>query len=165
MWTVIKIDRKKLCFLKEELRRNFGDGSIIYSPKLLIEKFKKNKLHKKEHDILGDYLFCYHEKFKESSLLKQLNFLRGVKYFLEGFQTSQNEIKTFIERCKNLENQSGYISQSLYQEQINKHYKFSSGPFTDKIFKIIQLQKNKIDILMGNLKTTINKRDYLFSPL
>ena len=44
MWTVIKIDRKKLCFLKEELRRNFGDGSIIYSPKLIIEKFKKNKL-------------------------------------------------------------------------------------------------------------------------
>ena len=165
MWTVIKIDKKKLCFLKEELKRNFGDGSIIYSPKLIIEKFKKNKLQKKEHNILGDYLFCYHEKFKESSFLKQLNFLRGVKYFLEGFQVSQNEIKAFIERCKSLENQSGYISQNLYQEQINKHYKFSSGPFTDKIFKIIQLQKNKIDILMGNLKTTINKRDYLFSPL
>ena len=165
MWAVIKIDKKKLCFLKEELRRNFGEGSIIYSPKLLIEKFKKNKLHKREHNILGDYLFCYHAKFTDAPLLKQLNFLRGVKYFLEGFQVSQNEIKTFIKRCKNLENRSGYISQSLFQEQINKHYKFSSGPFTDKIFKIIRLQKNKLDILMGNLKTTVEKRKYLFSPV
>ena len=38
MWAVIKIDKKKICFLREELRRNFGEGSIIYSPKLLIEK-------------------------------------------------------------------------------------------------------------------------------
>ena len=29
-------------------------------------------------------------------------------------------------------------------------------PFTDKIFKLISLQKNKIKILMGNLSTSIN---------
>ena len=48
---------------------------------------------------------------------------------------------------------------------IDKYYKFSSGPFTDKIFKIIELQKNKIDILMGNIKTKIKKKEFLFTPL
>ena len=39
------------------------------------------------------------------------------------------------------------------------------GPFTEKIFQIINLQKNKIRILMGNIKTTINNKDFLFSPI
>ncbi len=164
MWLVIKFDRKKVCFLKNEIKKKFGSEGIIYSPKLLIKKFKKNKVEKKEVDILGDYLFCYHKNFEKISFLRQLNFLKGVKYFLNGFQASQNEIKEFIQRCKKLEDQTGYISQSLYQEQINKYYKFSTGPFVDKVFKIIKLQKNKIDILMGNLKTTIKKKEFLFIP-
>ena len=94
-----------------------------------------------------------------------MNFIKGVKYFLNGFQVCQVEIEKFINRCKSLEDKSGYISQGLYQEEINKYYKFSSGLFADKIFKIIQLQKNKIDILIGNLKTTVNKEEFLFRPV
>ena len=165
MWAVIKIDKKKICFLKKELQNKFGKGGFTYSPKILIEKFKKNKLQKKEFDLLGDYLFCYHENFSKSKLLKQLNFIKGVKYFLNGFQISQSDIKKFIEKCKNLENDSGYISQNLYQEQIDSFYKFSTGPFTGKIFKILELQKNKINILMGNIKTSVNKKDCLFKPI
>ena len=71
----------------------------------------------------------------------------------------------FISRCKKFENESGYISQSLYSEQINKYYKFTDGPFVNKIFKIIDLQKKKIDILIGNLKTNINKKEFLYSPI
>ena len=63
MWTVIKIDKKKINLLKKELTNKFGEGGLTYSPKILIEKFKKNKLEKKEFDILGDYLFCYHNNF------------------------------------------------------------------------------------------------------
>jgi len=165
MWTIIKIDKKKINLLKKELTNKFGEGGSTYSPKILIEKFKKNKLEKKEFDILGDYLFCYHENFSKTSFLKQLNFIKGVKYFLNGFQLSQDEIKKFIEKCKNLENDSGYISQNLYKEQIDNFYKFSTGPFTGKIFKILELQKNKINILMGKLKTSVNKRDCLFKPI
>lgn len=164
MWLVIKFDRKKLCYLKNGLKEKFGSEGIIYSPKILIKKLKKNRVANKELNILGDYLFCYHKKFEKNSFLKQLNFVKGVKYFLNGFQASQKEIKDFIERCKGLEDQTGYISKSLYQEQINKYYKFSTGPFIDKIFKIINLQKNEIDILMGNLKTTFKKKEFLFIP-
>ena len=48
---------------------------------------------------------------------------------------------------------------------INKFYKFNTGSFADKIFKVLSLQKNKLNIIMGNLKSTINKNEYIFSPL
>jgi hypothetical protein len=165
MWTIIKVDKKKLSFFKKELKNKIGNESIIYSPKLLIKKITKKKLQKKEYEILGDYLFCHHENFNKVNFLKQLNFVKGVKYFLNGFQLCQNEIEKFIDKCKNLEDDSGYITQNLYEEEINKYYRFSSGPFINEIFKIVQLQKNKIDILMGNLKTTINKKEYIFKPV
>ena len=53
----------------------------------------------------------------------------------------------------------------FFSKEKNKIYKFSSGPFTNKIFKIIALNKNKIDILMGNIKSTINKKNFLFEPI
>jgi hypothetical protein len=45
MWTIIKVDRKNLEFLKEEFKKKLGKNVIIYSPKLLIQKYKKNKLN------------------------------------------------------------------------------------------------------------------------
>ena len=165
MWTVIRIDKKKFYLLKKDLKNKFGSEAEIYRPKLLIEKFINNKLHKKEFDLLGDYLFCYHNNFFQERLLRQLKFTRGVKYLLNGFISSQNEIKKFIAKCKNIENEKGYLNQSLFDLEINKYYKFSSGPLTNKIFKIIELQKNKIDILMGNIKTKINKKKLLFTTV
>jgi len=75
------------------------------------------------------------------------------------------EIIEFINKCKISEDTSGYISEQFYDLKINSYYKFYSGPFTSSIFKIIQLQKNKIKILMGNLKTTVNKKEFLFQPI
>lgn len=164
MWAVIKIEKKKLELLKNDLKKKFGDGGKIYFPKLLIKKIEKKQLKKKEINILGDYLFCYHSKFENPLQLKKLNFLKGVKYFLDGFISSQEEINKFIFKFKDLEDKNGYISKNIYEEKVNSYYKFSSGPFSGKIFKILALQKNKIDILVGNLKTSINKREILFSP-
>ena len=165
MWTIIKIDKKKLFLLKKDIKTKFGNDAEIYIPKILIEKFNKNKLQKKEFNLLGDYLFCYHKSFIKDGFQARLKYTKGVKYLLEGFKVSQNEIKKFIMRCKNLENEKGFIKQSFYDLNINRYYKFSSGPFTDKIFKIIELQKNKIDILMGNFKTTINKKKFLITSV
>ena len=64
-----------------------------------------------------------------------------------------------------MENSEGYITQNLYEGEINQLYKFSSGPFAQKIFKILEFQKNKISILMGNIKTNIKKKDLLYNPL
>ena len=83
---------------------------------------------------------------------------------LEGFKEFQTDIKTFIQKCKNLEDRKGYISQSLFDININSDYKFTTGPFTEQIFRIIEIQKNKVNIMLGKVKTTINHKDFLFSP-
>ena len=165
MWTIIKFERKKLTFLKSDLEKKLGSNCKFYIPKLLFKKYSKKKWKKKEFNLLGDYLFCFNEKFNDSKVVKSINYIRGLKYVLQGFNQSQNEIEEFIEKCKTSEDSEGYISEQFYDLKINSNYKFFSGPFTNSIFKIIQLQKNKIKILMGNFKTTINKKDFLFQPI
>ena len=114
---------------------------------------------------MSDYLFCFHCEFKNPITINKLKFVRGLKYFLGGFSQSQDEIKNFVRKCKESEILIGYLSSNFFNLKKNKDYKFSSGPFAETIFKIINLQKNKIDILMGNIKTTINKQKYLISPI
>tara|TARA_Y100001980_G_C14516348_1_gene291660 strand:- start:466 stop:768 length:303 start_codon:yes stop_codon:yes gene_type:complete len=98
-------------------------------------------------------------------IIKTMDYVKGLKYVLQGFKQSQNEIKKFIEKCKGSEGADGYISEQIYDLEINSNYKFFSGPFLNFVFKIIQLEKNKIKILMGKYKTTINKKEFLFQPV
>ena len=165
MWTIIKFEKKNLTFLKSDLKKKLGNNCKFYIPKLLFKRYTKKKLVKKEFNLLGDYLFCFNEKFNDSKIIKTINYARGLKYVLQGFNQSQNEITEFIEKCRVSEDSDGYISEQFYDLKINSNYKFFSGPFTNSIFKILQLQKNKIRILMGNFKTTINKKKFLFLPI
>ncbi len=164
MWTVVKFDKKNFHLLKEDFKKKIGADYIIYRPKILIQKYKKNKLINEEFNLLGDYLFCYHKNFNNSETINKLKFTRGLKYFLHGFIQSQKEIKKFIQKCKNYENNEGYLMQNFFELYTNSKYKFTSGPFVEMIFKIINLQKNKINILLGNMKTTIKKDEFLFIP-
>ena len=95
MWTVIKVDLKNLEYLKNEFRKKVGKDVKIYSPKFLIQKYKKNKLIGKELNLLGDYLFCYHTKFKNNELINVLKFTKGLKYFLGGFSQCQRYRKVY----------------------------------------------------------------------
>lgn len=165
MWIVIKFDKKKLEFLKKNFKLKFFEEPNFYIPKVIIQKYQKNTLTNKEQNLLDDYLFCYHKDFKKSECLNKLKFLRGLKYFLEGFNESQIEIQKFIDICKRLENKKGYLSENIFDLKINSKYKFSSGPFSEMIFKIIDLQKNKIKILLGKFNTTIGKKEFLFRPI
>ena len=164
MWTVIKFDKKNLNLFKEDLQKKLGKDFKIYIPKIRLQRFQNNKLVYKDFDLLGDYLFCYHKDFINPSTLNKLQFCRGLKYFLSGFIKSQQEIETFVEKCKGSEDKEGYLCNSFYQLKINSNYKFVTGPFTEKIFKIINLQKNKIDIFMGYVKVSIKKKEFLFNP-
>ena len=165
MWTIVKFDKKKLGSLKEDLKKKLDKDLIFYTPKLLIQKYKNNKMIQKEYDLLGDYLFCFHTNLLKTNTQNQLKFSRGLKYFLSGFSQSQEEIEKFVTRCKDMENKKGYLSDNFFKLELNRDYKFSSGPFVEKIFKIVSLQKKTIDILMGNLKTKIDRRKFLFNPL
>ena len=118
-----------------------------------------------EFSLLGDYLLCFHKDFKNPNTINQLKFTRGLKYFLTGHIKSQIEIDHFVKKCKSAEDENGYLSGNFYDLQINSKYRFNTGPFVEKVFEIINFQKNKIEILVGNMKTTIKKQEFLFNPL
>ncbi len=165
MWSVFKIDQKKINLLKEDFKKLLGDDIIFYNPKIILQNYKNNKLFSREYSLLGDYIFCYHLTFNSEESINLIKFSRGLKYFLPGSLSCQNEIKDFIENCKKSEDKNGNLTTNFFQYNLNTIYKFKSGPLTEKLFKIIEIQKNKIKILLGSYKTTINKNDFLIYPV
>ena len=166
MWTVIRFEKKRLEDLKKDLSAKLGSAPKIYLPKLKLQKYKNNKIYNLDSLLLGDYLFCYHDKLNISGIMDSLKYCKGLKYFLTGFLLSQNEIVKFINNCKIHEDNEGYIRQSFFAFKKNQKFKFISGPFTEAIFQIIKENQNKIKILIKNFEVTVpKKRDYLFRPI
>ena len=165
MWAVLKFKKNSFSILKEDLSKKLGKDFKIYIPKIRIQKYKNNKLITKELNLLGDYIFCHHKNLEKKNIIDTLRFTRGLKCLLEGFAESQGDIEKFIGKCKIAENNEGFLSRDFFDLDLSKNYKFLSGPFADKIFKILNLQRNRIKVLMGNIKTTIKKKDFLFTPV
>ena len=159
MWLVIKAKQKDIPNLKNEIEKNFGGNLNIYFPKFKIEY--KNKFSAK--NLLGNYFFCYHTKFSIKENVTLLNYTKGVNYILSGNKQSQPEIISFIERCKSSEKR-GFIFYDFFELKKLQNIKFINGPLSKYFLKIILLQKNKVNCLLGNIKTTINKNKYLFYP-
>lgn len=165
MWLIFKIDEKKTNFFKKEICLNTNSETIFYTPKILINRYSKNKLIKKEFKVLGDYIFCHNKKFSNLKLLSILKYTKGCKYILNGFLRSQNEINNFIQNFRKLENKDGYVADNFYALKEKLKYKFKSGPFTDQMFKILKIQKKTFEILLSNFKITLRKENFLFEPL
>ena len=164
MWVVAKYDKKRTNFFLDDLKKKLKEEVIVYNPKVRVEKLCKKKLISKEFNILGDYIFCFNPKFKNQKTLDELQFTKGLKYFLKGFYKSQKEIKEFISKCKKSENDKGFISADFFDIELNKKYKFSNGPLLNLIFQVLEVQKTKFKILMSDKVATI-KKGFLFSSL
>ena len=166
MWIVAKVKIKKLNTFKKNLAEKIGDDIKFQYPKIEYHKYYGDKVKRFEKYILESYIFCYHEKFIKTSVINEIKCLKGLQYFLEGYNQNQNNIIKFIEYCKTFENEKGYLTQSFFKTIIRKRAKFISGPFTNMIFEILEKQKNKLKILIGNIVTTIpNKTNYLYRPI
>jgi hypothetical protein len=166
MWIVAKIKIKNLNTFKKDLTEKMGNDIKFYHPKLEYNKYFGNRVKKFEKFILENYIFCHHEKFKKSNYINKIKFLRGLEYFLEGNNQNQSQISKFIEYCKSFENEEGYLTQSFFKTLVIKKAKFVSGPFTNIIFEILEKQKNKLKILLGDIVTTVpNTTNYLYRPI
>ena len=119
MWTVLKFDRKKFSLLKEDFKKRLGEELILYTPRLRVQKFSKNKLINKDLNLLGDYLFCFHKNLKETGVINSLKFTRGLKYFLDGYIDSQKDIENFVTKCKEAENKEGFLSRDFFDLELN----------------------------------------------
>ena len=165
MWAVIKLNNNNIELFKSDLKKKIGRDFKLYSPKLSVQKFKKNKLTKVNFNLLDNYIFFFHKDLKNQNLQNILKFTKGLKYILNGFIESQNELVKFISKCKSSENEKGFISDNFFDFDLSKSYKFCSGPFSNEIFKILIIQKNKLKVLIGGIKTTINRKEFLYSPI
>ena len=141
--------------MKKRFTEFLGESPNFYIPKIKYQKIIGKKLKTFEKFVLEGYLICYHSKFNDSKTLFKLRHTKGLSYFLEGFKENQKEISLFVELCKKNEDKNGYLSQSFFENSNSKKGKFISGPFTNMVFDIISRQKNKLKILIGNIKTTI----------
>lgn len=159
MWVIVKIKNKEFNTFKHSLKERLGSLPEIYGPKIQIDKFIKNKLHKKSIFILESYIFLRHEKFFNKSILTTLKNLKGLEMILPFFDSSQNEINSFIKRCKDNENKFGFLKQSFFDLVLKKKIEFSSGPFSKFIGKLINIEKNKITVLVKNYFVSIKSNE------
>ena len=166
MWTVVKIKKRELNIFKKNLADKIGKDIKFYYPKIEYHKHIKNKVRKFEKKILENYIFCHHKKFKDQTNITKVKFVRGLEYFINGYEKNQNEIVKFIDHCKSFENNEGYITPAFFKTMVTKKGQFVSGPFTNMMFEILERQKNKLKILVGNIVTTISdKKNYLYRPI
>jgi len=166
MWVVAKVKTNSLNTFKKNIAEKIGIDIKFYQPKLEYHKYFGDKVKKYEKFILENYIFCYHKKFAESKTINEIRYLKGLEYFLEGYNQNQTQIIKFVNKCKSFENTKGYLTQSFFKLIINQKAKFVSGPFTNMVFEIIEKQKNKLKILAGNVVTTISdKNNYIYRPV
>jgi len=157
MWIVAKIKNNQADIFKKNLKDKFQDTSF-YEPKIQLKKLNHNKYIKYEKSVMEDYIFCFNRKFSEEHMLKCIMYIKGLKYFLNGYKTNQKEISKFIFHCKINESETGYLKSSFFKSllAINDKAKFVSGPFTNMFFEVIKKKNNKLKVLVGNIVTTIN---------
>ena len=166
MWTVAKIKKSEIATFKKELVKKIGKDVQFYCPKIEYNKYFRNKVQRLEKFALENYIFCHHENFNKLFLVNKLRFTRGLEYFLDGYCQNQKEIVKFIKYCKSFETKDGYLVSAFFKEIIKKKAIFICGPFTDMIFEILERQKNKLKILVGNIVTTVSDDgNHLYRPV
>ena len=166
MWVVAKIKRREIKIFKENLLKKTGQDIEFYCPKIEYHQYFNNKVKRLEKLALENYIFCYHKNFRDSSLINKLRYIKGLEYFLNGYCENQKEVVKFIKYCKCSENSKGYLTQNFFKTLINKKAKFISGPFTNMMFEILNKQKNKLKIIVGNVVITISDNsNYLYCPV
>ena len=154
MWIIIKFNKNNISMMMEDLKKKIGPDVKFYIPKIQLQYIKKNRILNKSKFMLNDYMFCFHEKFNNKNFLQILNYIK--------------DIKNFIFACKGNEDENGFITQNFFynlENFKNKKYKFQSGPFTNLIFKILNVEKNFLNILIGKYKTAVKSNKYLFETV
>lgn len=146
MWIVAKIKNNSLNLFKNDLKNKLGYTKIYY-PKISYKNSDKN--------ILKDYIFCYHEKFKEN-IHRHFKNIKGLVYFLENNKNTQLDIVNFIRYCHDHEDSRGCIKNTFFKNDIMKSGKFVNGPFANYMFEVARKEKKKIRVLLGNFKIIIS---------
>ena len=160
MWTVLKLNKiSNLNMTLSSLRLFFGTMPEVCLPTIKLKKKIANKLFDKDVYILDKYLIIYHNKLNDSFTVNKLNYINGVDYCLNGFESCQKNISDFVIKCKKNQSTDGYINSDFFNLETGMSVKFSKGPFINFVSKIIEIQKNKFKILAGNYSIYFEKKE------
>ena len=153
----------------EEFLTTLGQGVFLDFPRL-VDGFIRNEYNAIDlrsdemHETLSQ---GFHRIFADDHFNE-----KGAGGFSQYVVDMGDGHKIMVDRDGNpletyFEDEEGYIKQSFFNFDYSYYnkYKFLSGPFTSMIFKFISQQKNKIKILLGNFKTTVSEKEYLFRPV
>ena len=165
MWIIIKFKPNQFNTLKQEFKKKLKIEPKFFSPQLKHEKIKRNKLIPHTSLLLGDYFFCFHPQFNDENFLQNINYLKGLKFFLKGFKNYQKDILSFINRCKKHEDKNGFIKQTFFNLISIKKIKFLSGPFTNIIFQIVKRKKEIMEVSDGKINISFSTERYLFEAV
>ena len=167
MWIVARYKPNELKLLKECFFKILGEMPEFYNPKVKYERYVNNRLKMFQKNILDNYLICKHDNFNDARLVNALKNSRGLVYFLQGYKSNQRELDNFVKFCKSNEDKNGFLKQSFFRIIINNKAKFTSGPFTQMIFEILEDKGRKLKILLNNIKMTIPKQsgNFLYSHI
>ena len=150
MWIVAKIKKDNFKIFKSKLLEKLSNINF-YFPKI------KGKT--KDKNLLGNYIFCYHDSFIKENLRNSFNYTRGLEYFLNGSSSDQKELDNFINYCKKHEDNHGFIKNSFFKNRIDSNGRFTYGPFINSLFKIVGFKKNKLVVEIGNFKVNISDNE------
>ena len=70
--------------------------------------------------------------------------LKGLNIFLVDISSRKMKLMNLWQNVKKMRDSDGYLSQSFFDIKKDTFYRFSSGPFTQKMFKVIDIQKTKL---------------------
>ena len=161
MWTIIKLNPKKFELLKKDFKEKLKNETFFYRPKL---EFHKNK-KKEVLYFLSEYVICFNNFFSDKDKINLLQYSKGLRYFLKGYKSSQDEIKQFVDFCKQNENKNGSLNFDFFNIKLNAKFKFINGPFKDLIFSILENNKRKLRVLIGNIEANIEKENLAIKPI
>ena len=84
---------------------------------------------------------------------------------MEDLYSSQKEILKFISKCKENEDNNGFLKQSFFDFKEKTKYEFISGPFTNLVFTLLSENKIYINALIGKYKISVSKNENFFRPI
>tara|TARA_B100001123_G_C15262721_1_gene1007218 strand:+ start:743 stop:1246 length:504 start_codon:yes stop_codon:yes gene_type:complete len=155
MWVVAKFKKNEFKTFKENISKILDPNAEFVCPKIRYQKIIQGKVRNLEKFAMENYCIFYNKKITNYSNLINFKYIKGLEYFLVGFEQNQKQIGNFVNLLKSYENSDGYLKSNFFNFIGLKKGKFTNGAFTDILFDVIEKQKNKLIIKIGNIKTTI----------
>ena len=111
------------------------------------------KINNKIKNILLNYFFIEIKENKE--ILKKIKYTKGINQILEDSLYHQKPINDFIQFCKNEEDPKGYLGKEFFLKFLNTKGKFTSGPFKNIFFEVLDKNDKELKVLLDNYKHPI----------